>query len=392
MLGYVAIIALVMIVFQFLPGFRQQRENPAPVAPVAEGDQPFRVLEDTDERLEPDEFRSLPSDPLPGNPLQSGSVSDTAGRQRGAGGEIAIDREILATVKDNTLSVRREESSAFFYTLDRARQIPPATFERRAEQGVQYLNLMHEPGRYRGEPVTIVGDLWHLYEFQASENPYGLKSLYEAWILTADSGNRPYRVVCSSLGPEVTVETPLPIRVKVTGYFFKREGYRSRGENGMGGQHVAPTLLASRLNRYISPNEPPPADGLVPVIMGIVIAIGLILATTLISFAWSDRRTPARVQKLPPMSTRTAEELSQLDHRSVRDQLRELEDRHRIAEWSHGLPHDREQHDPRRTPHEQNGHARTSPQPDESLPELPTPLPPTRSPRRSRFEGEEETP
>ena len=72
----------------------------------------------------------------------------------------------------------------------------------------------------------------------------------------------------------------------MTGYFFKREGYRSNG-----GVHVAPTLLARKLSINNAPNGIPSAAGIVPTMTGAVMAIGLGLLITLVGFAITDERS-----------------------------------------------------------------------------------------------------
>lgn len=366
MLGYVAIAAVGLIALQFWPGNRADR-NPAGNAAGPHPDQlDFEVREPLDNRLGPDEFLSFPAT----EPNEQARARDS--RQQAAIQEgTRIAPQVLAAVKDNTLGIRRDEADAFYEVLDRARQTPLERLEQAAPAGVQYLNIMTDPTLYRGHPVTLVGDMWRLYEFPANENLYGIQTLYEAWIFTADSGTHPTRVVCSSLDPALQPGEAQRTPVKVTGYFFKREGY-----NTPGGLHVAPTILAGRLQPYHSPNAPPPADSIVSVMLTVVVGIGLILTTTLLSFAVSDRRTPRSTKRLPQLSAETTDQLAQLDVRSVSEQLRELEEQDRWASWS-------KETGVTARPHEQNGHPEATP-PDAL--ELPTPLPPTRPPRPTSLE------
>lgn len=364
MLGYVALIALVIVAFRFLPG-QKQGSRGEPTVPVQNNDPDAFIVRDEFQRpLDDDEFRSYPADGL------DSRLPANASRDRS--NSVAIDPQLLSSVQDNTLNIRSDEAPAFFYTLDRARQFTSEQMEQAAVKGVQFVNLMHDPALYRGKPVTIVGTLGHLREFQATDNSYGLTTLYDAWIMTLDVDNRPTRVVASSIDPGLSAdERPL---VKITGYFFKREGYHANS-----GQQVAPTILASRIERFVSPYAPPPADGLVPVVMGLVMAIGLILATTLISLAWGDRRSQRRPVRLPEMTQQTAQELASLDIRSIRDQLRELEEEARHAAWT---PRPATPPPPPPSTSFPSSSPATPPEID-PLPDLPTPPPPTRPPRPS---------
>ncbi len=196
-----------------------------------------------------------------------------------------FDKRALAKVKDNTLGIRRDEAAAYFRLLDHVRRVSPAELERAAATDVPYISLMTESDRFRGEPITIQGDLWRLYEFDSGPNDRGLTTLYEAWIFTGDSGHRPYRVVCTSLPHTLTPGEDLRRPVRVTGYFFKREGYPSQG-----GMHVAPTLIALKVMPFRPAGVLSLADATTPYVTGIVTAVGLALLVTLLAFALGDRR------------------------------------------------------------------------------------------------------
>ena len=211
---------------------------------------------------------------------------------------VRIDKRFLDVVKDNTVGIRRDEAEVFYWLLDHARRVPTAILERAGEREVQYINLMTEPDRFRGEPITIEGDLWRLYEFEAGKNQYGVTRIYEGWVFTGDSSNHPYRVVCTSLPVGIEPGEDLRKPVRITGYFFKREGYRSNG-----GVHVAPTLLARRISINPLPNGIPLTSGILPYMIGAIMAIGLALLVTIVSFAISDGRSSRenmdRLRKLP---------------------------------------------------------------------------------------------
>jgi hypothetical protein len=322
MLGYVGLIAFVMLFFQLYSTPR----TPA----VSKSGQPlsfeqvdYNVRPEVEPQLKDGEFLS----PNYVNPADDRSARAAEDRTQPRG--VDIDPEWLTTVQDNTFGVRSSEAETFFYVLEQARQVPKATLAAAVEPGLQYLNLMTDPTLYRGKPITIVGEMWRLHEFPANPNDHGLETLYEAWIFTADSGTHPYRVVCSQLGPELKVGASQRTPVRVTGYFFKREWYDTAG-----GGHVAPTVLAGELERYISENAIPSSDKIAPVMLGIIVGIGLILGVTLISFTWNDRTSPRRFRRIHPLTAEEAAALASVDARSVRDQLRDLELREREAEWT----------------------------------------------------------
>ena len=207
---------------------------------------------------------------------------------------VRIDKRYLEVVKDNTIGVRRDEAEVFYWLLDHARRVPAASLQRAADREVQYINLMTEPDRYRGEPVTIEGDLFRLYEFEAGRNKYGVTKVYEGWVFTGDSSHHPYRIVCTSLPNGIEPGENLRKPVRITGYFFKREGYHSNG-----GVHIAPTLLARRININPMPNGIPLTSGILPYMTGAIMAIGLALLVTVVGFAIGDgRASRAEMQRL----------------------------------------------------------------------------------------------
>jgi len=355
MLGYVGLIALFMFAWQAW----RIATRPAPPANAEQVQSPddvdFSVDEEGPPRLKDDEIRIIPRRPR----VDAEPRVDAAER-------IAIPKSWLAEVADNTVGVRQHEADAYYRILAKAADISPRRMRSEAEPGLQYVNMMTSPEKYRGRPVTIKGDLWKLYEFQAPRNDYGISRLYEAWIFTADSGNHPYRVICTEIPPEIKPQDDSRRSVTVTGYFFKREGYETSG----GRLHVAPTLLAGRLELYISPEAPPPVEDLVPWMVAIISVVGLAMLATVVGFAVSDSRSRRSRDVGGTNQSLDTAALLQADRRlSIEESLRQLEEG------------DYEQ--------ETNGHQRNGDShlgngeesPEETI-DLPTPFPPTRVPRR----------
>ncbi len=199
----------------------------------------------------------------------------------------SIDAEILESVKDNTLGVRVHELDAQFYVLAKARDTSLADLERAARDDVTFTILMLEPQRFRGKLITIDGEAKRIWGFSACENAHGIPRLYDVWILTPDSGNKLYRVVCTSIPQDIPQGKRLdkPVRVRATGYFFKRQGYAA--EKGL---QVAPLLLAQRL-RWFPPQRTETEDlGFSPYVLGVVILFGAALGITLWRSTVSDKR------------------------------------------------------------------------------------------------------
>ena len=238
---------------------------------------------------------------------------------------VRIDKRYLDVVKDNTVGVRRDEAEVFYWLLDHARRVPAATLQRAADREVQYINLMTEPDRYRGEPVTIEGDLFRLYEFEAGRNKYGVTKVYEGWVFTGDSSHHPYRIVCTSLPNGIEPGENLRKPVRITGYFFKREGYHSNG-----GVHIAPTLLARRININPMPNGIPLTSGILPYMTSAIMAVGLALLVTVVGFAIGDgRASRTEMQRLQRNQQPSFVGIHLPETISVEESLRQLVERDR---------------------------------------------------------------
>lgn len=261
-----------------------------------EQDESPRGFRDRGTHATPIDLRRQDDRWLTENPVYDSDESTQAERA-----SVRIDKQYLDVVKDNTLGIRRDESEVFYWLLDHARRISATKLENSGLREVQYINLMTEPDRFRGEPVTIEGDLWRLYEFDAGRNDYGVQRIYEGWVFTGDSANHPYRVVFTSLPRGIEPGENLRKPVRLTGYFFKREGYQSNG-----GVHFAPTLLARRIGINPMPNGIPLTSGVVPYMIAAMMAVGLALLVTIVGFAIGDERSMCagsqRLRRAPHLS------------------------------------------------------------------------------------------
>ena len=150
----------------------------------------------------------------------------------------------LASVSDNTFGIPNIERPSYEALLNQTSEAAQTDLERTAHRDIPFAVLMLEPDRFRGELITIVGDLRRLNRIPPVSDDANKPETYEAWVFTTDSGLNPYRVVCTSVptgfafGDQLTPS----IRVRITGYFFKRYSYATTGN-----YHTAPLLLAKTL-------------------------------------------------------------------------------------------------------------------------------------------------
>ena len=238
----------------------------------------------------PDEARRLKRLLNEPHATESAPLRDDAVRVVGDSSSQAtsIDKSLLASVTDNTFGVTAAEKVAYDTLLARVRDVPLAELERIAQADVPFALLMLEAERYRGEVLTVEGEIRRCQQIATSDDPSSL----EAWLFTADSGLNPYRVVFADLPTGVPLGDDLkpPLRVRVTGYFFKRYSYATANDF-----HTAPLLLAKTLTVLAQPKSavPRPAGysgSLTYLAIGILVTFLVVGVTVEIIFRRRSRR------------------------------------------------------------------------------------------------------
>lgn len=207
--------------------------------------------------------------------------------------EVRVPPDVLQSVRDNMLGIRAAERQAYYATLDYAKRLTPDALAAEAER-VPYTMLMAEPASFRGRPVAIAGRLRRLVPLPSSDNAFGIEQLYEAWVFSSDSGSNPIRVVCSSIPDGIRpaeIYTENPPEVTLSGFFFKTQGYESRGDGTRAATlHTAPLVLASSFEHVpvVEAQTRDIASEMVPWLWWFAIGIGSLLALVLWNFAASD--------------------------------------------------------------------------------------------------------
>lgn len=250
-------------------------EKPQPVdAPESSPDAGHR---EDQQRI--DEMRQAEAAPSPESPTNDGlhQVFDST---------LTVQPELLQSVEDSTLGVRRQEAEAYYTILRRLRATPLHEIEEAARRDVTYTVLMADSDRLRGVPILIEGRLRRLTEHSRRERRPAAGPLFDAWIFTRDSGNEPYHVVCTEVAENIPRGERLSpsVPVRVAGLFFKQEGYASEG-----GMNVAPLLLAKRLEwlRTAAPDRLQLA--LAPYFAGFAVLVAAVVGLLLWRFAARDK-------------------------------------------------------------------------------------------------------
>jgi hypothetical protein len=166
-----------------------------------------------------------------------------------------VPHTLTRLIRDDVIGVLASETQAWFGTLRLAEKIPTEDFYQVPEG--QFALFMDSPQSCRGKPFVIRGRLQRLLKapLPASAETFGIRSAFDAWISTRDSGNQLVHVVALSADaslPRKLYSPQTSPEVEVTGYFFKREGYAAKGVDGQGDLALTPLILAGKI-RYIAP-------------------------------------------------------------------------------------------------------------------------------------------
>ena len=151
--------------------------------------------------------------------------------------------ERFADVEDNTLGLSRAEFELVAELLNDLSERDASEVAKAARRDVGFSVLMRQPELFRGHFVHLEGQLQRLQPAAGLGGYGGPEELLEGWLFTADSGNNPFRILALAADAELPRADELGGRaVVVDGLFFKRFGYPS-----VGGQHVAPMMLAKQI-------------------------------------------------------------------------------------------------------------------------------------------------
>ena len=275
----------------------------------------FSVKENV--KLKPDEFRSElpPKVELPktvDTQLENGDY------------DVQVAPHLLESVSDSTLGIRTHEAGALYYLLAKAAAIPQNVLEQSAKPVPPFVVLMTESPRYRGQLMTVKGQLKRLTPLSIDENPYGIQTLYEGWFFSKDSGTHPWRVLCTKLPEGIPKGTDLKTlpAVQITGYYFKKYGYPSVA----GKLQTAPLLIARQI-RWFPPatTETPSSAGAVKYIVAIFLVISTALAFLIWRFSLSDQQfARSRTAKLIEPPDISMESLKDIQTVNIDDALKQM--------------------------------------------------------------------
>ncbi len=221
-----------------------------------------------------------------------------------------VSQSTYESVRDDVVGIADGERETVYAILSAARAMPTTRMQEYAREDTTFTGLLAEPATYRGSVVSIEGDVMRAGRLAGRENRFGIKEVYEAWIVTRDSGNRPYHVIFTEQPAAIPLDTDIGegYRVRVEGVFLKREGFRNRA----GELRTTPLLLARNVRLILQPASPAGARTVSYLAVLGVAAVLISLAITVWRFVASDarfRRTRTRREYAA-----TAQDIEALSH------------------------------------------------------------------------------
>jgi len=194
---------------------------------------------------------------------------------------------------------------------------------------VDYTVLMTDSEQFRGRPLSVEGVIRRIDRVTIGarevEKGYPLEHYYVAWIFTESSGNSPYRLVAVGIPEDMPTGEDIEVPVKFTGYFFKREGYRS--EQGF---HKAPVLIGKQIRWHrpeVATEQLPQDSGLAPYAIGLAVLIAVGISLMIWRFNVSDKKFGHKhVEHFITASPSAIEELQKLQTSDVSDLFRQMQE------------------------------------------------------------------
>ena len=135
-------------------------------------------------------------------------------------------RSNLKFVEDR-VPLSPHEMSAYWRLMAWSRTRPFAELEKLARRDVPYSHMWEEPDLYRGQPIRLKLHVRRVLSYEPSENPQGLKKVYELHGWTDNSLSFPFIVVVPEKPAGLKVGTDVEGDIVFVGYFLKWMGYRA---------------------------------------------------------------------------------------------------------------------------------------------------------------------
>jgi len=206
----------------------------------------------------------------------------------------AIPKSVFESINEQGLHIRPAEAPAYWAVLATARDVSQTELEQAALTDLTYAQIFSDPDFYRGQPMTLEGELLKFTKLPQVKNEFGIDTVYEGWMLNPDSGKNPYVFHCLDKPPELLEGEKLREKIRITGFFFKRYLYAAKS----GLPHAAPLLLAKRFRWFPVIQRPVADPSWAPYIIGTLVIVGTLLGMIIVwSILRDQRRSNAQLKR-----------------------------------------------------------------------------------------------
>ncbi|HID75872.1 MAG TPA: hypothetical protein EYP56_07730 [Planctomycetaceae bacterium] len=181
----------------------------------------------------------------PAERLATGQPGAAAGAGSVAEG---VDGSALARIRDNA-PFRPAEQEAWSQLLRILARTGPDRLQQSSLGRVTYVELFHQPDRYRGKLVTLRGRLRRVDPLPAAEGDADFFACYRAVLQPEDNQQNPVILFLLELPEGMAAGMKMDEPVGVTGFFFKRWEYEGQRD-----LLIAPVVLAKTLHWFRRPS------------------------------------------------------------------------------------------------------------------------------------------
>jgi hypothetical protein len=145
--------------------------------------------------------------------------------------EPELDKSLLVGIEDGRKIPTRDENpheyGSYIYVISYAHDVPIAAMQKAVTPGLEYVHLIEDPTRHRGEIIRISGKLVQLRSHRAPASLLndGIREFHEGLIISDVSPSCRYWVAFTEKPPEIKAGKPgekLDYPVSCYAYFFKR--------------------------------------------------------------------------------------------------------------------------------------------------------------------------
>ena len=201
----------------------------------------------------------------------------------------AITAEEIAPLLDDA-KVRNEERLGIYSILKKLGETAPDELQAASVGEVTYIQLYKQPGAYRGQVVSLVGEVRKATRIDAGNlaATTGVPAYYELWITPDDRPKEVVCVYCAELPEKFPLGDELDVPVRVQGVSLKRLAYQVKDREW----HSTPLLAARAVQPLPKPVAAQVVDRAPPrwTTSLVVVVITLALALGVAAWAFTRRR------------------------------------------------------------------------------------------------------